>query len=328
MRKALHSRVGLGILAGLVILLSCAAGVFVYRSFLQYCADLKGTGIVTYIDDAAVQDGYILVAPNYADKFFNEPGKVQLINTKGVVVHEWKTPYTPMYATLEADGSIYVEMTPPADIVATPGGGKTGLIQRISWDGVVLWEYTDETMHHDFEVLPNGSVAFLSWVAMPNKDAVRVVGGSHSSLATSSTVWVDAIVVVNENKEVVWKWNLFDHIDPAEYPLNSFTPFTDWSHANSVRYIADNSLTHTPAFLISVRHISRILLVDAQSGDIIWMSPKGMTSFQHDATMLDNGNILTFDNGLFRPQDRPYLWSRVLEIDPRTNKITWQYKGG
>ena len=41
--------------------------------------------------------------------------------------------------------------------------------------------------------------------------------------------------------------------------------------------------------------------------------------------MLANGNILIFDNGVHRLDDSmPY--SRVIEVDPATNEITWKYQ--
>jgi hypothetical protein len=53
-----------------------------------------------------------------------------------------------------------------------------------------------------------------------------------------------------------------------------------------------------------------------------------MLSYQHDATLLDNGNILVFDNGLFRKQKKPLLSSRVLEINPDSKKVVWEFNGG
>ena len=40
----------------------------------------------------------------------------------------------------------------------------------------------------------------------------------------------------------------------------------------------------------------------------------------HDATVLKNGHILLFDNGLGRG------WSRVIELDPLTRQIVWEYR--
>ena len=42
----------------------------------------------------------------------------------------------------------------------------------------------------------------------------------------------------------------------------------------------------------------------------------------HDATYLRNGNILVFDNGV---ADRR---SRVVEVNPQSGRIEWQYDGG
>jgi outer membrane protein assembly factor BamB len=39
---------------------------------------------------------------------------------------------------------------------------------------------------------------------------------------------------------------------------------------------------------------------------------------------LDNGNLLIFDNGTHR-RDHPATFSRVIEVDRRTNTIVWQY---
>ena len=43
--------------------------------------------------------------------------------------------------------------------------------------------------------------------------------------------------------------------------------------------------------------------------------------------MLDNGNILVFDNGLHQ-NGFPMGWSRVLEVNPDSGKIVWSYEGG
>jgi len=45
---------------------------------------------------------------------------------------------------------------------------------------------------------------------------------------------------------------------------------------------------------------------------------------QHDAQMLDNGNFLFLANGL---NTLTFPHSRVIELDPKTKEIVWQYKG-
>jgi len=54
---------------------------------------------------------------------------------------------------------------------------------------------------------------------------------------------------------------------------------------------------------------------------MIWNWGRGELSGAHDATVLSNGNILVFDNGINRK------WSRVVELDPLKREIVWQYQG-
>ncbi|MFQ6031114.1 MAG: hypothetical protein ACE5Q6_26930, partial [Dehalococcoidia bacterium] len=50
----------------------------------------------------------------------------------------------------------------------------------------------------------------------------------------------------------------------------------------------------------------------------------GEISHQHHPTYLDNGRVLLFDNGAHR---RGVNHSRVLEMEPETNEIAWEYHG-
>ena len=53
---------------------------------------------------------------------------------------------------------------------------------------------------------------------------------------------------------------------------------------------------------------------------MVWSWGRGKLSGPHDATMLSNGNVLVFDNGLRSKS------SRIVEVDPRTNEIVWSYQ--
>lgn len=77
--------------------------------------------------------------------------------------------------------------------------------------------------------------------------------------------------------------------------------------------------------LVSFRHISTVAIIDKASGDITWKLGHDLLSGQHDATMLANGNILVFDNGPLRKAEWR-MYSRVIEIDPGTNDIVWEYE--
>ena len=55
-----------------------------------------------------------------------------------------------------------------------------------------------------------------------------------------------------------------------------------------------------------------------------WKWGPGDIDHQHHPTWLDNGRILLFDNGFHRPRA---TYSRVIEVDPSTNEIAWEYMG-
>jgi len=72
--------------------------------------------------------------------------------------------------------------------------------------------------------------------------------------------------------------------------------------------------------LISVRELDLVVVLDVDKGELVWTWGPGELSRQHDAQLLPNGNVLIFDNGC---RNR---FSRVVEIDPLTKKIVWEYK--
>lgn len=272
-----------------------------------------------------VSKGYTLISPYYGDTNFSEPGEVHLIDNAGNIVHTWNTKYTTLISYLQPNGHIYAAMTPPLNIKDYPSGGSTGLIQEMDWQGNVLWEYEDRQMTHDFEVMPDGGVAYVRWNLAPQSFAQNVRGGMR---VASTSVWTNEIVVVDREKNITWKWKAEDHLDPKDFELSPLVPRTDWMHINAIRYVEKNPLTHTPVFLVTARHLSRALMIEIETGKVIWMSPKDMVALPHDATLTDTGTILMFDNGLFRNMPLPVLMSGAVEIEARTNSIAWKWNGG
>jgi hypothetical protein len=61
---------------------------------------------------------------------------------------------------------------------------------------------------------------------------------------------------------------------------------------------------------VTSRHQDELMIIDWPSRQLLWHWGRGVLSGPHEATVLDNGNILVFDNGLARG------WSRVLDLNP------------
>jgi len=65
-----------------------------------------------------------------------------------------------------------------------------------------------------------------------------------------------------------------------------------------------------------------LFIIDRNTGDVVWKYQDDLLSGQHDAQLLENGNILVFANGAYMPD---LHHSQVWEIDPKTNNKIWQY---
>lgn len=272
-----------------------------------------------------ISPGYTLISPFYGGTNFEGTGEIFLIDNDGERVHTWETKHPTLIAYLQPDGHIFAAMTPPLDMRDYPSGGSTGVIQELDWEGNVMWEYEDPQMTHDFELMPDKSIVYIRWNLAPQRFAVSVSGGMRTA---TTSVWTNELVRIDRNKNIIWSWKPEDHLDPSKYTLSPLVPRFDWAHINSVRYLEKNPVTETPAYLISARNISTVFLIDEKTGEIIWETPAGYLSLQHDATLTEKNTILVFDNGLFRNIPQPVLLSGVGEVDPKKNEIVWLYSGG
>jgi hypothetical protein len=101
----------------------------------------------------------------------------------------------------------------------------------------------------------------------------------------------------------------------------------DGLHLNTISLLPDTPLGKTDrrfragSLLICFRNINQIAVLDRDTKDILWVWGEGVLQWPHHPTMLDNGNILVFDNGVIRK------YSRVLELNPVTGEIEWEYVG-
>jgi hypothetical protein len=99
----------------------------------------------------------------------------------------------------------------------------------------------------------------------------------------------------------------------------------DIFHSNTVE-VLDGRLEHrSPAFragnvLVSILHLDLVGVVDMEARRMVW-ALTGLWRQQHQPTMLDNGNMLVFDNLGNAGK------TRILELDPHTQRIHWIYTG-
>lgn len=190
-----------------------------------------------------------------------------------------------------------------------------GLV-KLDRDSKVLWKNRCRA-HHDLEVLDNGDILVLTRVAhvVPEIDEKK-------------PVLEDFVTRLDANG------NEKEHISLLEaLVLSRFTELADRArdrradilHTNSLVLLDGRIADEIPAFragnlLVSSRPLSFISVVDPEKVEVVW-TMQGEFKEQHDPQVLENGNLLVFDNA-GRGQA-----SSVLELDPVTGATVWEYRG-
>ncbi|MDP7588953.1 MAG: aryl-sulfate sulfotransferase [Dehalococcoidia bacterium] len=252
--------------------------------------------------------GYTLTATrggNYAN----------LLDMQGQVCHRWYSAEQINYGFLLPNGNLLAR-TGSAPEGQGMGGSAKSLIE-LDWDGNVVWGYKNPLLHHDFHRTESGSTIALVWELLP-QELADSVGGGFLDDGVGPGMFGDNVIEVSQDGKTMNTWHTWEHLDPALDVICPLENRKEWTHANSI------SLTPDGDFLISFRQTSTIGIVDRKTGGFTWKWGPGDVSHQHHPTMLDNGNILLFDNGAHR---RGMNFSRVIEIDPKTNEIAWEYQG-
>jgi arylsulfotransferase ASST len=127
---------------------------------------------------------------------------------------------------------------------------------------------------------------------------------------------------MTKDGRTVWEWRSWEHLDPAKDTITEIQgDRSEWTHGNALMELPDGDL------LVSFREISTIIKIERRTGEIVWKLGAPPLSGQHAPTPLPNGNILIFDNGPHR-LDESLPFSRVIEVNPRTNDIVWKYQEG
>ena len=252
----------------------------------------------------------------------------RLIDMEGRVCHAWRSDEGIGYAYLMPNGNLLLRTGPAAEEVSflsrpernlLPIGGRTvaGAILELDWDSNVVWEYRYPLLHHDFERLPNGNTLVLTWEMMP-EDLTRQVQGGHESGHGGAGMLGDTVREITPSGEVVYEWNSWEHLDVEQDRICFLEGRAEWTHQNTLNVTPEGDL------VVSFRQTDTVGIVDRASGEFRWKWGPGDISHQHNPTMLPNGRVLIFDNG---PHKSGFTHSRVIEVDPATNEIAWEYRG-
>jgi len=266
-----------------------------------------------------------------------EPTVARLLSARGEVLHEWHLPFSEMLdkasriARPRPDPFVYfrnARLLPDGELlVVIEGNGDTPYgyaIAKLSRDSRLLWLY-DGGAHHDLEVGPDGRIYAITH---------EVVQHRLQHFDNLAEAWLeDYLVVLTPEGEEELKLPLTEMVarSPFKHLLHTVSAYSvaDPLHTNAVNRIGPEFAASVPFaeegdLLLSFRELNAIGIVNPERQELVWAT-RGPWIGQHDADPLSNGNILLFDNYADYEGERGI--SRVIEFDPLTMEIVWDYGG-
>lgn len=286
-------------------------------------SDKTKVGVVRNLPEQA-HPGLNLYTPTGWGRRFQEAGGgdpmrvARLIDMNGKALHKWDTDFL---QGKSPRGWAMAKLGPDAALVAVNARG--GLI-KLDWDNETIWA-VEERYHHDLEINDDGSIWVLQERAIRPK-----LGGTTFDLLDSGVTLVSAD---GEPQKTWWMHDLFRNEPWYRKALEDALEVgpdgtgrrkgggSDFQHANTIDVLpADSQGRWVEGDLITcLRNMDMVVVMDQKDGRPKWHWGVGELDHSHDPDMLANGNLLIFDNGMRRK------WSRVVEVDPATGKIVWQY---
>jgi hypothetical protein len=285
------------------------------------------TGLGRYQPDLA-QEGYTIYVA-----ISNRVIHLKLIDMQGSEVHRWQLPIAEIAEIagesgardflvtdvhLESNGDVLATVTVTP---ATPWG--RGLL-KLDKDSNLLW-FSPHQIHHQFDIGPDKEIYALGhYIEKTPREGLEKI----------ATPFLDDVVGImspdGETRKLIPLLGAFANSDYSAALIyadpNSYNG--DLLHANSVHYITEQAAANLDfaeagQLLLSFRNMSLVAILDPISEKIVW-AKRGQWHLQHDAEFLPNGRLMLFDN---RGDLANGGQSRVIEIDPHTGAILWEFPG-
>lgn len=270
----------------------------------------KRQGVVRYLHDRATP-GLNFYSSGHA------PVAI-LMDMDGKLLHQWQSSYKEIFPSEPAGRSRKkqaqwwrrVRLLDDGSILAIFEG--RGIV-KLDRDSNIVWARSNQA-HHDIEVLPNGDIYVLTRRA-------RMASGPSGTVPLLE----DFLTLLDSSGNEKWSVSILEALEAShpEFLEQGKRRGGDILHTNTIHVLGPNNAG--PAFapgnvLMSMNALGLITVLDPLGKILTWVRktpPQG----QHDPKMLENGNILFFDN---REEAGA---SAVLEIHPATNREEWQYIG-
>ncbi len=258
--------------------------------------------------------GYSFFAPGRSSTTY-------LVDEIGRVVHSWPSAFNPGNAAYLLEGGEILRAARIPGNLPISAGGVGGRVERIAWDGTLLWEFEYSSNlvqhHHDVEQLPNGNVLLIAWELKTEAEALAA--GRDPSMLTANELWPDHIIEIdptgNSGGIIRWEWHAWDHLiqelDPtrdnfgvvADHPekihlnYDEGSPNADWLHFNSVDYNAE-----LDQIIVSVPTFAEVWIIDHSTTTAEAAGSTGGTSGRGGDLLYRWGNPRAYQAGTIADQ--------------------------
>lgn len=259
--------------------------------------------------------------------------KAYLIDMRGNIVHEWAKGEEDYNAWGE-----HIELCDNGDLLVV--SGEAYMLIWLDWDSNVRGK-KKILVHHDacldeskniHALVKKRDVVFWRWIPLPIINDYIVVLSPDLEIKRKISIY-DLVRERFSLDRIVGVYQAILGIFKPKNILKLFILKTYWYKENVAReadFLHTNSLEiidrdiegfcSTGDWLISIRHLDLVGVVDAKTEELGWNWGPGETSMQHHPTLLKNGNVLIFDNGCVMKS------SRIVELNPVMKKIVWEYE--
>jgi len=290
----------------------------------------ENLGGVTIYDRAKAWQGYNLYCSRIEPEAF-------LLDMDGNIVNRW------FYEQDRFNAWNYAILDDNGDLVVL---NDTRYILKLDWDSNLIWEKSGP-VNHDVARAPDGTLYVIEYDTRQHRGLTVRFGqivhldADGEALDTWSTYdrleYLEDVLDTSSFLDVILDSMIAHGVSPDTLrrisgrvdvaAVGRGARLYDYFRLNAVTLVPETPLGRRDrrfaagCILICLRNVNQICTLDWESGEILWSWGAGELEWPHHPTMLENGNILVFDNGVVRK------YSRVIEINPAAGTVEWEYVG-
>ena len=132
--------------------------------------------------------------------------------------------------------------------------------------------------------------------------------------------------------QTLFSWNAWDHFTPADAIEPNSRGDESFDHPNSIEIDRQGN------YVVSWRNFGEVTAIHSTTGAILWRlggahneftfvgDPLNGFSAQHSARILENGNLLLYDNGSRHATRESRAIEYRLDLAAKTATLVWQYR--